>query len=407
MASTRKKVTNDGKVFYEIRISRGRGQPAISKRWYPESTWSQKTIDKELAKYAADLERQAEEGTLQTLKEKKAAEAAAAAEAAKIQTFSQFCEKVFYPSIKITGAKSTLSTYKRDLRTHVFPTIGDMKITEISPAVLAALLLSLQSKLAVGTCQKIYTTMHTVFSMAYCQDTIIRNPLDKVQRPRPRKDEIPNEEEKAYEESEIIRIIDLVNALPLKWKSFIHLLIDTGCRRGEALGLRWCDIDFENESIVFCCNLCETPEDGIYLDTPKGKKARTVYVDHEVMELLKELKKSKTVLDMSGKGYVFTRSEKSLEPISPRNVNNYFIRFGKRNEIDHFHPHKLRHSYASISLRNGADIASVSQNLGHASVNTTLKTYTHSSKEGQKKAHATFRAALQDTQTKTQTKTQT
>ena len=67
MASTRKKITNDGKVFYEIRISRGRGQPAISKRWYPESTWSQKTIDKELAKYAADLERQAEEGTLQTL----------------------------------------------------------------------------------------------------------------------------------------------------------------------------------------------------------------------------------------------------------------------------------------------------------------------------------------------------
>ena len=407
MASTRKGTTNDGKVFYEIRISRGRKLPAYSERWYPESTWSQKTIDKELAKVTADLERQAAEGTLLTLKERKAAEAAAAAEAAKIQTFSQFCEKVFYPSIAITGARSTLSTYKRDLNTHVFPTIGNMRITEITPAVLTALLLSLQAKLAVGTCQKIYTTMHTVFSMAYRQDTIDRNPMDKVQRPRPRKDEIQDEEAKAYEEDEIIRIIDLVNKLSLKWKTYIHLLIDTGCRRGEALGLRWCDINFEEESIVFAHNLCVTPEDGIYLDTPKGKKARTVYVDHDVMELLQELKKSRKVMDVSGKGYVFTRSDDSLEPIHPRYVNNYFIRFGKRHEIDQFHPHKLRHSYASISLRNGADIASVSQNLGHASVNTTLRTYTHSSKEGQKKAHATFRAALQETQTKTQTKTQT
>lgn len=57
MASTRKRTTKDGQVFYEIRVSRGRGKSYLTTRWYPPDGWSQKAIDRALAKEAANFER--------------------------------------------------------------------------------------------------------------------------------------------------------------------------------------------------------------------------------------------------------------------------------------------------------------------------------------------------------------
>ena len=73
--------------------------------------------------------------------------------------------------------------------------------------------------------------------MAYLSDMISRNPMDKVARPKPRKDEIQPQESKAYTIQEIHGILEALEKEPLKWRCFIHLLIDTGVRRGEALGI--------------------------------------------------------------------------------------------------------------------------------------------------------------------------
>ena len=71
MASTRKRTTKDGQIFYEIRVSRGRGKSYLTTRWYPPDGWSQKAIDRALAKETADFERRCHEGEIVSRAEQK------------------------------------------------------------------------------------------------------------------------------------------------------------------------------------------------------------------------------------------------------------------------------------------------------------------------------------------------
>ena len=188
--------------------------------------------------------------------------------------------------------------------------------------------------------------------------------------------------------------MDLIEQEPLQWRTYIRLLIDTGCRRGEACGIRWCDVDFDENCITFAHTLSYTPEEGIYLDTPKNGKSRKVYIDPQITELLKELKKAKKVKKLDNTGFVFTQSPDSPLPIHPDSPTRYFKKFGERNSLEKFHPHKLRHSFVSVALTNGADPVSVSQKVGHSDVAVTLRVYSHASAESQKRANDLFRSAL-------------
>ena len=80
-----------------------------------------------------------------------------------------------------------------------------------------------------------------------------------------------------------------------------------------------------------------------------------------------------------------------MHPTSP---TRYLKKFGKKYGIADFHPHKLRHTFASIAITNNADIASVSENLGHANKAITLRMYTHADAESIKRAGDVFRDAL-------------
>ena len=71
MASTRKRTTKDGQIFYEIRVSRGRGKSYLTSRWYPPDSWSQKAIDRALAKEASEFERRCHEGEVVSRAEQK------------------------------------------------------------------------------------------------------------------------------------------------------------------------------------------------------------------------------------------------------------------------------------------------------------------------------------------------
>lgn len=81
MASTRKLKTKDGREFYEISVSRGRGKSRLTRRWYPPDGWSRKAIERELAAVAADFERQI--GTVDKVQENAAQRAGDFARSAK------------------------------------------------------------------------------------------------------------------------------------------------------------------------------------------------------------------------------------------------------------------------------------------------------------------------------------
>lgn len=399
MAHCKPMETKDGKRFYKIYASRGRGKQYVTTRWYVPDGWSQKAIDRELAKVAAEFERQVEAGEIITREEKRERAELEAAEAAKIQTLQQYAERVFMPSLTIRCAEHTRDNFQSGLDLYIIPALGAVKMPEITSAQITALLNKAQSTpnkygrtLKHGSILKLYTILNMLFKMAYMDDTISRNPMDKVQRPKPTKAEGKGNEIQAYTGDELKHIIECLEGEPLKWRVFIQLLIDTGCRRGEALGLTWRDVDFKENAITISKNLCYSTTKGIYVDTPKNGKKRTVYVDPSVMKLMKEYRAAQKMVKIDG--YVFTQ-DGTTEPMHPDSPTRYFQRFGKRHGIADFHPHKLRHSFASVAITNGADIASVSEALGHSDKAVTLNMYTHADAESQKRAKAIFRQAIQ------------
>ena len=92
-------------------------------------------------------------------------------------------------------------------------------------------------------------------------------------------------------------------------------------------------------------------------------------------------------------GYVFTQ-EGSPEPIHPQSPARYLQNFARKYGVQGLHPHKLRHSFASIAITSGTDIASVSEKLGHTDKAVTLRMYTHADQESIKRASQIFRDAI-------------
>ena len=151
----------------------------------------------------------------------------------------------------------------------------------------------------------------------------------------------------------------------------------------------WENIDFEHNTITISGNLCYTPQKGVYLDTPKSGKTRTIDVDPAVMELLKEHQARQEVKSE----YVFTQKNSNL-PMHPQSPIRFMKRFSKKYDVPDLHPHKLRHTFASIAITYGADVASVSEKLGHSDKAMTLRMYTHADTESMKRASNIFRDAI-------------
>ena len=393
MSSYRKMETKDGRIFYEISVSRGRGKSRLTRRWYPPDGWSRRAIERELAAVAAEFERQSDAGEIISRSEQRERDTQAAAEAAKILTLRQYGERVFMPSKAVTMSENSRSNYQGYLDKKIYPALGDLKLPEITPAQITALLLDIQAEgKAHSTVIKVYTILHSFFKMAYLGDVIDRNPMDKVERPKPRKSEATAEEHQSYTPAEVQRLFQALEDEPLKWRALVHLLIDTGIRRGECCALRWQDVDFATGSITVSGNLCYTVAKGVYLDTPKNGRARTVYAGAATLALLRQLRGQQARKAISA--YIFTQ-ETSPEPMHPQSPTRYLKKLSERYGVPDLHPHKLRHTFASIAITNGADVASVSEALGHSDKAVTLRMYTHASEESISQAAQIVREAIE------------
>lgn len=388
MPSIRKRTTKDGRDFYEITVSRGRSLPRLFSRWYVPEGWSQRAIDREVTKQAAEFERQCKAGEIVSRKEKRQQEAQEAAEAAKIQTVRRYGEKVFMPAKSVTMSENSRASFQSALNTWIYPAIGNKRLPDVSPADLSALLLEIQAAgKSHATAVKVYTVLHTLFKMAYLADEIPRNPMDKVSRPVPRKDEIRETEAQALTVEELRAVLEALEAEPLKWQALVHVLIDTGCRRGECCGLKWEDVDLEGRVLTIRRNLCYTPQKGVYVDTPKSGKVREVDIGPETAALLASLR------GQSEGSYVFTR-EDGVEPMHPQSPTRYLKKLSAKCGVPDLHPHKLRHTFASVAITAGADVASVSEALGHSDKAVTLRMYTHADAESRRRAAQLFREAI-------------
>ena len=393
MASTKLMQTKDGRRFFQICVSRGYGKAPYKTRWYWPDGWSKRTAERELAKIAAEFERACAAGEVQNRAEAKKQAADEAAEAAKLKTVRQYADGVYMAAKETTLAENTRSLYRMFLDRHILPVIGDMLLVDVTPAIIQKLLLDFQkSGKAHSSTLTLYVVLRGIFDMAFMDDSIPISPMLKVKRPAPRKDEAPKEESpKALTAKELSAVLSCVAQEPLKWQAYINLAADSGGRRGELCGLQWQDIDWKSGTVTIRRNLQYTAQKGVYIAAPKNGKTRTVDVGMETLDLLRRLRDEQAASCLSQ--WVFTQ-DSSADPMFPQSPTRFFKRFGERYGINDFHPHKLRHSSASIAITNGADVVSVSERLGHSDTAVTLRMYAHANAESIRRAGQTVRDAI-------------
>lgn len=393
MASIKLNETKDGRRFFQICVSRGYGKAPYKTRWYWPDGWSKRTAEREAAKQAAAFELACKNGEVLNRAQEREKAAQEAAEAAKLKTVQQYADGVFMPTKEASFSENTRSSYRMFLDKHILPILGSALLTEVTPAMITKLLIDFQKAgYAHATAIKLYNILNGVFEMAFLDDSIPMNPMLKVKRPAPRKGEQPREEnDKALTAKELAQVLSCVEREPLKWRAYINLAADSGARRGELCGLWWSDIDWRSGTATIRRNLQYTATAGIYETSPKNGKSRIVDIGPETLSLLRQFRTEQAAICFSK--YVFTQ-DGTAEPMHPQSPTRYFKKFGERYGIKDFHPHKLRHSSASIAITSGADIVSVSERLGHSDTAVTLRMYAHANEESIRRAGQIVRDAL-------------
>ena len=241
------------------------------------------------------------------------------------------------------------------------------------------------SPLSTKTILEHHRLISTVLSQAEKEMLIQYNPAHRATPPKLERAEVDS-----FQPDELAKILECLEREPIKWRTITHLLIITGCRRGEIMGLHWDAIDWKGQQLRIDRALLYTPESGVYEDTTKTGETRFIKVPAETMQLLKEYRAYHHGLRLKNgdrwieTDYVFTRDDGGV--MNPDNVTQWLANFSKKYDLPPIHPHKFRHTMASLLIYNGTDIQTVSKRLGHAKVSTTTDIYSHAIKQADERA---------------------
>ena len=196
----------------------------------------------------------------------------------------------------------------------------------------------------------------TVLDQAEKECLVPFNVASKATLPKVQKKEV-----NYFQPEQVSAIRSALEREPIKWKTLVHLLLITGARRGEILGLKWDKVDFDGNRIHICNNILYSPDRGIYEDTPKTATSdRFITLPPETMQLLRQYRawQSGERLRLGGyyhdQGFLFAQD--SGKAMHPDNVNTWLRNFSKRHGLPHINPHAFRHSMASMLYFNGVEI---------------------------------------------------
>lgn len=176
------------------------------------------------------------------------------------------------------------------------------------------------------------------------------------------------------------RFIQCVADEPLYWQCLLNVLITTGLRRGEAVGLQWGDIDSDKLTISISRNVSidkDSPEKYHIGDTKTGED-RVVPISLRLYTLLMSFKReqeSKYQAALMPSAFIFCSDANPYAPLYPTTVTRHVSKFIKRHNLPNVSPHDLRHTAATLALESGADLKQVQELLGHKDASTTMQFY--------------------------------
>ncbi len=279
--------------------------------------------------------------------------------------------KEWLDSVKFRVKASTLANYRMKCDRHILPEFGEMRYEQLSAQMIHSFI---ENKMKAHLSAKYVADIVIVFkSMTKYIAKVhgFRNPLVNVALPKVERKELSLLSES--EQKMLCRqLMEDVNQTKLG----IMLSYYTGLRIGEVCALQWRDIDFSAKTLSIrrtvqrITDRRDTTATRLMIGTPKSASSvRTIPIPSFLLKLLEHFK-------ADADAYVLSGITKIIEP---RTMQYRFQSFLKKANLPSINYHSLRHMFATNCIRLGFDVKTLSELLGHASVETTLNRYVHSS----------------------------
>ena len=269
--------------------------------------------------------------------------------------------------------ESTAANYRMKIERHIIPFFGGINCSILKAKTVSEFI---QKKLKDGLSARyvcdIITVLKSIFRYA-SREYRLSNVVEGIVMPKKIKPEI-----KILSKSEQYRLKAYINANPNSTTLGIALSLYTGLRIGELCALKWSDIDIEKRVLTVRHTIQRIQDFGgnsktrLIITEPKSQTSkRTIPIPNCLIPMLKALKGKQD-------GFVLTGT---CKPIEPRTMQYRFKKILNNVKLPSYRFHSLRHAFASGAVELGFDVKTLSEILGHSSVQITLDRYVHSSFE--------------------------
>jgi integrase len=287
----------------------------------------------------------------------------------------EYLDRWLNDSVRDTVRQRTWERYEQFVRVHLTPALGKIKLAKLTPAHVRGLYRDkLNSRLAPRAVLHIHPAFSKALKQAAAGELIPRNPAAPVKPPQPRGEEI-----RPLNREQVRVLFEAASGDRLE--ALYIVAVTAGLCRGELQGLKWDDLDLEAGMLQVRRTLSE-PKGGYIFEAPKSGKGRSIRLTRKATLALREHRKRQLEERMQKaglwqeQGLVFPSGVGT--PLSGGNLNRTFKATLQRAGLPKSTRfHDLRHTCATLLLKQGVNPKFVQELLGHADISLTLNVYSH------------------------------
>lgn len=273
--------------------------------------------------------------------------------------------------------ESTLTRYLIDIEQHISPALGNIPLCDLRTTHIQLFYNRLlKNGMSAKSLKNLHGVMHEALERAVMINLIPKNTSNACVLPK-----VKQAEMHPLKEEDVPRFLDAIR--DDIFCDVYYVALFTGMRQGEILGLTWDSISFDQQTILISQQLQRSRKNREYhFADLKNSRARIIQPAHEVMVVLKRIQNSQKALKELPDGswhneFNLVFVDKKGRHLSCMTIYHHFKDIVDSIGRPEMRFHDLRHSYATLSLQTGADVKTVSSQLGHATTAFTLDRYGH------------------------------
>ena len=311
---------------------------------------------------------------------------------------ADFVTKEWLPSVRLNVAERTAVGYETIMRRHVLPILGKRQLKTLTSADIERVYAHMAAEgLSGNTRLHVHRVIHMALTEAVRRGKLAANPAARERMRAPRKENFTIEPPTPEEVGRLMR-----EAEGTRIGTLVKLLVYTGMRLGEALGLRWTDVDFDG-GLLHIRQTRKQSESARYGQPKTERSRRTVDMVPALVEELRAHRSEQLQLSINhgllpARDLVFTVvTRRGVEGMSHEQASRTWNEVRGRAGLPRVRIHDLRHAAATFMVSAGVPITEVSAILGHAQVSTTVNIYAHAMAGKRKAAVSEIEKAVSGT----------